>query len=97
MMYPYISFPGIDNLGDIEVTHSQILTKNSVQTVEVHFERATKTGFDTARCELPLYKWIVRDGFSDVEIKDFEEFLQRNVHLIFKFAARGGLSCAQSI
>nr|WP_312579957.1 hypothetical protein [Sedimentibacter sp.] len=96
-MYPYISFPGIGNLGDIEVTHSQILTKNDVQTVEVHFERATETGFETARCELPLYKWIVRDGFSDAEIKDFEEFLQRNAHLIFRFAARGGLFYAKSI
>lgn len=97
MMYSYISFSGTDKFGDIEVTHSQILTKNNVHTVEVHFERAIETGFDTARCELPSYKWIIRDGFSDTEIKDFEEFLRNNAHLIFKYASKGGIFCAQSI
>lgn len=94
MMYPYIVFHGTEEIGDIEVTHSHLLNRNGVQTVEVHFERATDIGFDTARCELPYYQWLIRDGFTDCEIIYFEEFLKNNAHLIFKFAEKGGISCA---
>ena len=52
MMYPYMT------LADgTEVVHSQIIEKDGVQTVLVHFERPTEGGFDSARCELPEYSW----------------------------------------
>ena len=52
MMYPYMT------LADgTEVVHSQIIEKDGVQTVLVHFERPTEDGFDSVRCELPEYSW----------------------------------------
>jgi hypothetical protein len=51
-------------------------------------------GFQTARCRLPGYEWLIRDGYSDAEIETLTEFLKCNAHLFFKFAGRGGISCA---
>lgn len=86
MMYPYMTFP--DNT---EVCHSQLLENG---TLVVHFERPTEHGFDSARCRLPDYVWISREGYSTEEIKAFEDFLKANAHLFFKFAQSGGISCA---
>ena len=89
MIYPYIT------LADgTEIVHTQILDDNGTPRVEVHFERPSDDGFESARCTLPTYEWIIRDGFTDQEIKDFEEILRHNAHLIFKFAGSGGVCCA---
>lgn len=89
MMYPYIT------LGDETViTHSHIIEEDGVQRVQVHFERATDDGFDVARCVLPEYKWIKKEGFSDKEIEKFQEFLHHNAHLIYKYAGNGGIKIA---
>lgn len=85
MMYKYMTLSD-----ETEVTHSHIIDREGEKTVEVHFERATEEGFDVARCELPSYKWIKREGYSDQEIKNFEGFLQSNAHLFFKYAESGG-------
>ena len=89
MMYPYMKFED-----ETEVTFSQIINKDGVDTVEVHFERPTDDGFDSARCELPSYKWIIREGYSEEEIKKFTEFLEHNAHLFFKYAKEGGIKIA---
>lgn len=90
MMYPYMT------LGDgTEVIHSQIIEKDGVQTVLVHFERPTESGFDSARCELPSYAWTSWEGrFTDEELASFDEFLHNNAHLIYRYAANGGLRVA---
>ena len=64
---------------ETEVTFSQIINKD---------------GVDTARCELPSYKWIIREGYSEEEIKKFTEFLEHNAHLFFKYAKEGGIKMA---
>lgn len=89
MMYPYIKFED-----ETEVTFSQIIMKDNIETIQVHFERATESGFDSARCELPSYKWIKNEGYSEKEIKEFEIFLENNVHLLFKYAKEGGIKIA---
>lgn len=89
MMYPYMKFED-----ETEVTFSQIINKDGVDTVEVHFERPTDNGFDSARCELPSYKWIIREEYSEGEIKKFTEFLEHNAHLFFKYAKEGGIKMA---
>lgn len=89
MMYPYITFSD-----ETEVTHSQVIDNRGQQIIEVHFERPTEIGFDTARCCLPEYKWIKRDGYSDEELSKFEDFLRSNAHLLYKYAANGGTSIA---
>lgn len=89
MMYSYITLAD-----ETEIVHSQILEENGEKSVEVHFERATEDGFDTARCSLPSYKWIKREGFSDEEIELFEKLLHSNAHLLFKYAESGGIKIA---
>lgn len=89
MMYPYMVLAD-----ETEITHSHLIEENGVQSVEVHFERPKEGGFDVARCALPTYTWIKRDGFTDEEIKAFDRFLHSNAHLLFKFAASGGINIA---
>lgn len=89
MMYPYITLAD-----ETEITHSNLLEQNGVQTVEVHFERPTEHGFDSARCVLPSYQWRFNDGYSDAEILFFEELLRNNAHLLFRYANQGGIHCA---
>ena len=89
MMYPYIT------LGDdTEITHSHILARNGRDEIEVHFERPTEQGFDTARCVLPHYEWIARKGYSTQEVQDFDQLLRDNAHLFYRYAQLGGLQLA---
>ncbi|MEG0765682.1 MAG: hypothetical protein RR403_06495, partial [Pseudoflavonifractor sp.] len=79
MVYPYIT------LADgTEIVHTDIIEKEDGQHVEVNFERPSDNCFDTARCDLPTYQWIVKTGYSDDEIKEFEELLRHNAHLIYR-------------
>lgn len=89
MLYPYITFAD-----ETEVLHSQVIERDGKQIIEVHFERPTDTGFDSARCVLPDYHWIKKDGYSSSEMANFEEFLHNNAHLFYKYAANVGISIA---
>lgn len=92
MMYPYIT------LADgTEIVHSHLIEKNGEKSVEVHFERPIKDGFDSARCVLPAYEWIIRDGYTDEEIKMFEDMLRHGAHLFFKYAETGGAAVAKAV
>ena len=90
MMYPYMT------LADgTEIVHSHIIEKdNGQQVVLVHFERPTEDGFDSARCCLPAYTWISGQGYSDEELAFFEQLLHSNAHLLYKYAAEGGIRIA---
>lgn len=89
MMYPYMTLAD-----DTEIVHSQIMDVDGVKKVIVHFERPTDKGFDSARCELPDYQWISLNGYSDDEIKLFEQLLRSNAHLLYKYAENGGIQIA---
>lgn len=89
MMYPYLTLAD-----DTEITHSQLIKNGDFDTVEVHFERAVEGGFLSARCQLPDYKWIFNKGFSAEDIAFFQELLEHNAHLFFRYALQGGSSCA---
>lgn len=89
MMYPYMTLAD-----ETEIVHSQIIEENGIQKVYVNFERPTENGFDSARCELPTYHWLYREGYSDQEITLFEKFLHSNAHLLYKYAANGGIQIA---
>ena len=92
MMYPYMTLAD-----ETEIVHSHLKEQNGANVVEVHFERPKLYGFDSARCKLPSYEWIMRDGFTDREIQRFESLLQNNAHTIFKYAELGGLDVAKAI
>ena len=89
MMYPYITL-----YDETLITHSQVLDKGEVKSVEVHFERPIECGFDSARCVLPSYEWMFIEGYSDEEIEAFEHFLRGNAHLLFRYAEVGGVRIA---
>lgn len=89
MMYPYMTLAD-----ETEIVHSQIIEENGKQKIIVNFERPTEEGFDSARCELPEYKWISKEGYSADEIAMFEELLHTNAHLLYKYAANGGIQIA---
>ena len=89
MMYPYITLPD-----GTEIVHSHLMIKNKLKTIEVHFERPKPHGFVSARISLPSYKWIIKDGFSDDEIKSFEDFTLRHAHTLYHYAESGGIPIA---
>ena len=52
MVYPYMT------LADgTEIVYTNVFEEDGIKKVEVHFERPTEKGFDTARCQLPSYTW----------------------------------------
>jgi len=89
MLYPYITLSD-----ETEICYSHIIDRNNRKEVEVHFERPTEDGFDTARCVLPSYEWIIKKGYSNSEIAFFEELLQNNSHLFFRYSEAGGMGIA---
>ena len=70
MMYPYMTLSD-----ETEIVHSQLIEDKGIKKVIVNFERPTDNGFDSARCELPEYKWTEKEGYSDEEIAFFEKLL----------------------
>lgn len=81
MLYPYMTL-----IDETEIVYSQLIGHGSAEKVIVHFERPTENGFDSARCELPDYRWVLQDGYSDREISAFEEFLKKNARQIWEYA-----------
>ena len=77
------------------IAHSDLKKQGDGKVVEVQFERPrTEGGFCSARCELPSYKWIFNEFFSDEDLAFFEKFLSHNAHTIFKYADCGGIKIA---
>lgn len=89
-MYPYLT------LGDgTQVVHSELLEGEQGNSVLVHFERPTSTGFDSVRFELPSYRMEVWEGdFTKEELESLRGFLEANAHLLYRYAASGGLKIA---
>ena len=81
---------------ETEVVFSDIRKKdNGDEYIIVSFERPTEKGFDTVVFELPSYNIINKDGdYSDKEIEEFKEIVERGAHLFFKYAREGGLKFA---
>jgi len=88
-MYPYMKLAD-----ETEIVHSHLIEEDGVQKVLVNFERPTENGFDSARCELPSYRWIMNEGYSKQELLQFNQFLCDNAHLFYKYAATGGIKIA---
>jgi len=90
LMYEYLTLPD-----ETLITHSDIIQRNGVRSVKLHFERPTENGFDGATCFLPFYEWKVYEGkYSELEIANFNFFLSCNLKLIYELAESGGLENA---
>ena len=69
--------------------------ENGDEYIRVSFERPTKNGFDTVIFELPSYEIVEKAGnYSDEEIKEFRETVEKGAHLFFKYARQGGIKFA---
>lgn len=79
-----------------EIVHSQLIEDETsgYKKVVPPFEKAVDDGFLEARCELPTYKWLYRRGFCDEQIAFFVKLLENNAHLLYKYAAEGGIRLA---
>lgn len=90
MMHEYLTFAD-----GTKVLHSDLKPDENGGRVLVHFERPTDKGFDPIRFELPSYDMTPWEGsFNEEEIQGFKAFLAANAHLLFEFAAEGGLKIA---
>lgn len=89
-MYPHLTLED-----GTEVVHSELIDGERGGRVLVHFERPTHDGFDSVRFELPTYDMEIWEGnFSEEEIKSLRRFLETNAHLLYRYAAEGGLKIA---
>ena len=91
MVYTLCKYPD-----ETEVVFSDIRKKdNGEEYIRVSFERPTEHGFDTVVFELPSYKIIEREGnYSDEEVEEFKQMVERGANLFFKYAREGGLKLA---
>lgn len=91
MTYEFAKYPD-----ETLVVFSDIRKKeNGEEYIHVTFERPMEYGFDTVVFELPSYEIVEKDGhFSDEEIKEFRETVEKGAHLFFKYARQGGLKFA---
>lgn len=89
MVYPYMIFAD-----GTEIVHTQVFEEDGIQKVEVHFELPTEDGFDTARCQLPSYTWMIKEGFSENEMKLFDQMMHSNAYFFYKYGANGGVQIA---
>ena len=82
---------GTDSDSKLKISTSN----NGDEYITVCFERPMEYGFDTVVFELPSYEIVEKDGhFSDEEIKEFRETVEKGAHLFFKYARQGGLKFA---
>lgn len=91
MVYTLCKYPD-----GTEVVFSDIRKKeNGEEYIRISFERPTEKGFDTVVFELPSYEIIEKDGYyTDKEIEEFKQIVERGAHLFFKYARNGGLKFA---
>lgn len=91
MVYEFAKYPD-----ETLVVFSDIRKKeNGEEYIHITFERPMEYGFDTIVFELPSYKIVEKDGhFSDEEIQEFREIVEKGAHLFFKYARQGGLKFA---
>lgn len=90
MFYPYVVLSD-----ETSISHSELKERNGQKYVEVQFEKPRdKGGFYSARAELPSYRWIFNEYFSESDLNFFKTWLEHNAHTIFKYATCGGIQIA---
>ena len=94
MVYKFAKYPD-----ETLVAFSDIRKKdNGEDYIKVSFERPTEKGFDTVIFELPSYEIIEQDGnYSEDEIKEFKETVEKGAHLFFKYAREGRIQSSESL
>lgn len=91
MLYPFMTLN--DNT---EIVHSEILNIDGKEKVRVCIERPVYEGFQSVECYLPEYEWKNNSGFTDEDIRQFQELLESTAHIIIELAREGGLDNASN-
>ena len=73
-----------------KIIHSEALEKNGGEQVEVCIKKAVDGKIRSASCWLPDYRWENIVGFSEIEIKYFQGYLETIAHIIMQLAREGG-------
>ena len=89
MMYPFMT---LDD--GTEIVHSEMRKDGRVK---VYLEKPdAKDGFHHATCYLPGYDWEDVFGFTEEEMKRYQEVIESTAHLILEFSQEGGFENASS-
>lgn len=89
MMYPFLT---LDD--GTEIVHSEMKPDGSVK---VYIEKPdAEDCFHHATCYLPSYTWEDVTGFTQTEMKRYQEVIQSTAHLILQFSQEGGFEHASS-
>ena len=87
MMYPFLT---LDD--QTEIVHSEMLPDNRVK---VYIEKPDAWDcFHHATCYLPSYEWVDIFGFTQADIKRYQEIIESTAHLILEFSKEGGFENA---
>ena len=92
-MYPYMTLAD-----ETEIVHSQIIDVDGIKKVIVHFNALRNRALIQPGVSFRIINgsWILLDGYSDDEIRMFEQLLQSNAHLVYKYAENGGIQIANA-
>lgn len=87
MMYPFLQ---LDD--GTQIVHSEMLGGGNVR---VYVEKPDeKDCFHNATCFLPEYRWSDIFGFTENDIKKYQEIIESTAHLIIEFSQCGGVDNA---
>ncbi|MDY6397336.1 MAG: hypothetical protein SPL22_06355 [Treponema sp.] len=89
MIYPFVELNDGTN-----IVHSEAKIIDGKEQVKVYIEKPVEGGFHSAECWLPDYRWTLKQGFSDEEMKYLEDFVKSTAHLIIRLARNGGFGNA---
>lgn len=91
MMHEFVTYSD----GTLVVSSDIRKKENGEEYLIVCFERPTENGFDSVVFELPSYKIVEKAGnYTEKEIQEFKDTVERGAHLFFKYAREGGLKLA---
>ncbi|MCQ2368070.1 MAG: hypothetical protein MJ109_03555 [Kiritimatiellae bacterium] len=82
MMYPFMTLD--DNT---MIAHSEKLADGQIR---VCIEQPIMRGFKAATCMLPSYQWSDVEGFSEEELKEYQQIIEDGAHLIYEYSETGG-------
>lgn len=91
MLYPFMTLN--DNT---EIVHSEALDFDGKERVKVCIERPVYEGFQSVECYLPEYEWKNNEGFTQEDIRYFQELLESTAHIIIELAREGGFENASN-
>ena len=81
-----------------QIMYSHLKEENGIKTMDIHFERPTENGFDSIRCKLPTYEWIIWEGkYTDEELEIFEHMVRDGAHVFYELAEIGGVDFANAV